>query len=174
MPNIEDRAGAATVDKYLTFVLADEEYGVDIMCVQEIISSLPITRVPRTPAYIRGVINLRGAVMPVMDLRARFGLPESRTPDQVMIVIDLERTRIALVVDRVSEVASIRGTDITPVPDFGAACRTEFLRGLGAANGRLRLLLDMARVLSTEELVHVAAIPSTAGGTVQHAGTAQS
>ncbi len=145
--------------KYLTFFLAGEEYGVEILRVQEIISMMPITRVPRTPPYIRGVINLRGKVIPIMDLREKFGMPASTEPEQVMIVVQVGGVQIGVVADKVSEVASIASEDIDPTPDFGAEFHTEFLLGLGKSNGRLRLLLDIERVLSTDEVTAIASLP---------------
>ena len=148
--------------KYLTFFLAGEEYGVEILRVQEIISMMPITRVPRTPPYIRGVINLRGKVIPIMDLREKFGIPASTEPEQVMIVVQVAGVQIGVVADTVSEVASIASADIDPTPDFGAEFHTEFLLGLGKSNGRLRLLLDIERVLSTDEVTVITSLPALA------------
>jgi len=145
--------------KYLTFFLAGEEYGVEILRVQEIISMMPVTRVPRTPPYIRGVINLRGKVIPIMDLREKFGMPASTEPEQVMIVVQVGGVQIGVVADKVSEVASIASEDIDPTPDFGAEFHTEFLLGLGKSNGRLRLLLDIERVLSTDDVTAIASMP---------------
>ena len=155
-----DRTHPDLGGKYLTFILAGEEYGVEILRVQEIISMMPITRVPRTPPYIRGVINLRGKVIPIMDLRKKFNMADATEPEQVMIVVQVGGVQIGVVVDKVSEVASIPTDDIDPTPDFGAEVQTEFLLGLGKSNGRLRLLLDIERVLSTDELTAIASLPS--------------
>ena len=173
-----DRGG-----KFLTFYLADEEYGVEILKVQEIIGLQPITRVPRTPAFFRGVINLRGKVIPIMDLRERFGMPSAETAlagasaadvaaaeaIRCIIVVqvalgdgtataDAARSMpVGVVVDRVSEVAHIQAADIADAPSFGANVRTEYLLGLGTTRtadgqGRVRLLLDIDRVLAAAEL----------------------
>lgn len=160
MTSTVDRGGASLGGKYLTFFLAGEEYGVEILRVQEIISMMPITRVPRTPPYIRGVINLRGKVIPIMDLREKFGMPAAAEPEQVMIVVQVAGVQVGIVADSVSEVASIAAEDIDPTPDFGMAFRTEFLLGLGKSNGRLRLLLDIERVLSTDEASVLSAMPA--------------
>ena len=160
MTSTVDRSGTSLGGKYLTFFLAGEEYGVEILRVQEIISMMPITRVPRTPPCIRGVINLRGKVIPIMDLREKFGMPAAAEPEQVMIVVQVAGVQIGIVADKVSEVASIAAEDIDPTPDFGAGFRTEFLRGLGKSNGRLRLLLDIERVLSTAEVSVLSAVPA--------------
>ena len=164
-----DRGG-----KFLTFYLADEEYGVEILKVQEIIGPQPITRVPRTPAFIRGVINLRGKVIPIMSLRERFGMPSVETALAGASAVDVaaaEAVRciivvqvvgptgvavpVGIMVDRVSEVSSIAGAEIEDAPSFGAGVRTEYLLGLGKAQGRVKLLLDIDRVLATEELAQL-------------------
>ena len=159
MSSTVDRAADSLGGKYLIFFLAGEEYGIEILRVQEIISMLPVTRVPRTPPFIRGVINLRGKVIPVVDLREKFGLPVATEPEQVMIVVQVSGVQISVIADRVSEVAAIAAADIDPTPDFGAGFRTEFLLGLGKSNGRLRLLLDIERVLSNEEVSELSSIP---------------
>lgn len=164
MTTTVDRTAASLGGKYLTFFLAGEEYGVAILRVQEIISMMPITRVPRTPPFIRGVINLRGKVIPIMDLRAKFGMPAATEPEQVMIVVQVGGVQIGVIADKVSEVASIKSEDIDPTPDFGSEVHTEFLLGLGKSNGRLRLLLDIERVLSTEEVSAIAALPALRQG----------
>ena len=152
---------AARGGKYLTFFLGDEEYGVAILKVQEIIGLQPITRVPRTPAFICGVINLRGKVIPIVDLREKFAMPafvgtEAAMAARCIIVVQLATPAgpvvpMGLVVDRVSEVANIAETDVEEAPAFGAGVRTEYLLGLGKAQGRVKLLLDIDRVLAPEE-----------------------
>jgi purine-binding chemotaxis protein CheW len=164
-------AAPARGGKFLTFFLADEEYGVEILKVQEIIGMQPITRVPRTPAFVRGVINLRGKVIPIMDLRERFGMPEAALDAgaaalRCIIVVRVAATPdrvvpMGIVVDRVSEVAAIASDDVEDAPSFGAAVKTEYLLGLGKSrhadgHGRVKLLLDIDRVLATDELSAVA------------------
>jgi len=145
--------------KFLTFFLAGEEYGLEILKVHEIIGLLPITRVPRTPAYIRGVINLRGKVIPIVDLRAKFGMPhEGDARESCIIVVQVQGVQIGIVVDKVSEVVSVADADIEPPPSFGADVPTDFLLGLGKSSGRVRLLLDIDRVLSTSEISEVDAV----------------
>ncbi|HEX7019660.1 MAG TPA: chemotaxis protein CheW [Gemmatimonadaceae bacterium] len=137
--------------KFLTFFLAGEEYGLEILKVHEIIGMLPITRVPRTPEYVRGVINLRGKVIPIMDLRRKFGMDHGGA-ESCIIVVQLRGIQIGIVVDAVSEVASIAAADIEPSPTFGADVSTDFLLGLAKSNDRVRLLLDIERALSSDEL----------------------
>lgn len=160
MTTTADRSAEALGGKYLTFFLAGEEYGVAILRVQEIISMMPVTRVPRTPSFIRGVINLRGKVIPIMDLRGKFGMPPADEPEQVMIVVQVDGVQIGIVADKVSEVATIASADIEPAPDFGSNFHTEYLLGLGKSNGKLRLLLDIERVLSTEEISAITSLPA--------------
>lgn len=150
----QDRgAAAAQTQKFLTFVLADEAYGIDIAEVQEIVAALPITRVPGAAPYVRGVVNLRGRVIPIVDLRTRLDLGcveiDSRS---CIIVVRTDAARLGLLVDRVSEVADIAPGDIETVPDVGPAARTEFLRGIGRTGSQLRLLLDLQRVLTLPDL----------------------
>lgn|SRR5690606_4136838 len=147
-------AAARHAGKYLTFSLADEEYGVEILKVQEIIRMLPITRVPRTPAFVRGVINLRGRVIPVVDLRSKLGMdPLDGGPEQCMIVIQVMDVQTALIVDRVSEVLDIAPDAIEDPPHLGADGSTEFLLGIAKTAGRVQLLLDIDQVLSEQEVV---------------------
>lgn len=140
--------------KYLTFFLAGEEYGVEILKVHEIIGTMPITRVPRTPPHICGVINLRGKVIPIMDLRLKFGMKATeQAAETCIIVVQLHGVQTGAVVDRVSEVADIAAGDIEDAPAFGADVNTEYLLGIAKCGGRVKLLLDIERVLSTSETI---------------------
>ncbi len=143
----QSRAG-----KYLTFFLANEEYGLEILKVSEIIGMQPITRVPRMPEFVRGVINLRGKVIPITDLRSKFGMEHDGTEDSCIIVVQMRGIQTGIVVDRVSEVVAIAEADIEDAPSFGAGIRTEFLLGIGKSGGRVRLLLDIDRVLASSEI----------------------
>jgi len=141
--------------KYLTFFLAGEEYGLEILAVHEIIGMLPITRVPRTPPYVRGVINLRGKVISIVDLRAKFGLDAAAAPETCIIVVQVHGVPMGVLVDRVSEVVHIAPGDMEDTPSFGADVETDYLLGIGKVNGRVRLLLDIERVLSTQDICHL-------------------
>ena len=143
-PARESIREAVAGGKFLTFFLADEEYGIEILKVHEIISLLPITRVPRTPEFIRGVVNLRGKVIPIMDLRRKFGM-EAGGDANCIIVVQLRGVQTGVLVDRVSEVLSIAAADIEPPPAFGADVQTEYLLGLAKSQDRVRLLLDIDR-----------------------------
>ncbi len=144
----QSRAG-----KYLTFFLGSEEYGLEILKVSEIIGMQPITRVPRMPEFVRGVINLRGKVIPITDLRRKFGMELEGSEDSCIIVVQMRGIQTGIVVDRVSEVVAITDTDIEDAPSFGAGIHTEFLLGIGKAGGRVKLLLDIDKVLASSEIV---------------------
>jgi purine-binding chemotaxis protein CheW len=160
-------AGSATTTatragKYLTFFLAGEEYGLEILKVSEIIGLQPITRVPRMPDFVRGVINLRGKVIPITDLRRKFGMTTDDASDSCIIVVQMKGVQTGIVVDRVSEVVAIAEGDIEDAPSFGAGIRTEFLLGIGKAGGRVKLLLDIDKVLATSELEALEAVHAPA------------
>ena len=150
--SLEDKEG-----KYLTFTLAEEEYGVGILKIKEIIGMIPITPVPKTPKFVKGVINLRGKVIPVIDLRLRFGMEELEYTERTcIIVVEIEgRTGIILtgiVVDAVSEVLNIKGEDMESTPTFGAKLDTQYILGMAKMEGGIKILLDIDQVLDTEEL----------------------
>jgi purine-binding chemotaxis protein CheW len=144
--------------KYLTFSMAKEEYGISIIKIKEIIGMMPITSVPRTPTFVKGVINLRGKVIPVVDLRLRFGMASvDYTERTCIIVVEIDGPTgtivIGIVVDSVSEVLNIKGTDIEDTPTFGTSLNTDYIRGMAKMQGGVKILLDIDRVLTSEELV---------------------
>ena len=146
--------------KYLTFTLAEEEYGIGILKIKEIIGMMPITTVPQTPEFVKGVINLRGKVIPVIDLRLRFGMGEiDYTERTCIIVVDVVEidgqagtVLIGIVVDSVSEVLNIKGDDIEDTPTFGTKLNTEYILGMAKMEGGVKILLDIDRVLNSEEI----------------------
>jgi purine-binding chemotaxis protein CheW len=143
--------------KYLTFTLAGEEYGTGILKVKEIIGIMPITTIPRMPAYVKGVINLRGKVIPVIDLRLKFAMEEAEHTERTCIIVveitgGTGRLLIGIIVDSVSEVLNVKGVDIEDTPSFGAKLDTEYILGMAKTGGRVKILLDIDRVLSSEEL----------------------
>lgn len=142
--------------KYLTFVLANEDYGIIINRVKEIIGLLPITRVPRTPDYICGVINLRGKIVSIIDMRLKFGMEQKEeTKETVIIVIQTKHGEKGIIVDRVSEVLNIRADDIEPVPEFGASIDTEYIIGIGKTDHKVKILLDIEKILENNNyLIH--------------------
>jgi purine-binding chemotaxis protein CheW len=145
--------------KYLTFFLDDEEYGLEILKVQEIIGLMPITRVPRAPHFLKGVVNLRGKVIPVVDLRLKFGMAEAETTDLTcIIVVQAGGVLSGLLVDRVSEVVDLATTDVAETPDFGASVDTDYIRGMGKSGERVTILLEIDRVLGEQDLEALAAV----------------
>lgn len=149
-------AGTERGGKFLTFVLSDEEYGVDILCVREIIGIMDITTVPQTPQFVKGVINLRGKIIPVIDLRLKFDMPEKPTDKETcIIVVETKDTLMGVMVDTVSEVMDIESSQIEAAPSFGTQIDTSFIRGMGKVNSKVKILLDIEKVLSSEELVLV-------------------
>lgn len=134
--------------KFLTFFLRDEEYAIEILKVQEIIGLMDITPVPSMPDYIRGVLNLRGKIVPVMKLRSRFGFSEiDDTEETCIIVIQYEDFRMGMIVDRVSEVVEIDTSDIAGVPAIGNGQQNEYLAGIGKSKDSVRMVVDVHKVL---------------------------
>ncbi len=151
------RAVTGKEEKYLTFMLADEEYGISILKIKEIIGMMPITTVPQTPEFVKGVINLRGKVIPVIDLRLRFGMDSiDYTERTCIIVVEIEGSagtvQIGIVVDAVSEVLNVSGEDVEETPTFGAKLNTDYILGMAKMEGGVKILLDIDRVLSGEEI----------------------
>ena len=146
------RSAAGGAGQYLSFFLAGEEYGLEILKVREIIGILPVTRVPRTPQYVRGVINLRGKVIPIIDLRLKLSMEAVEDDRETcIIVVQANSVQMGIVVDKVSEVLDIVESEIEEAPEFGASIDTAYLLGLAMSGGRVRLLLDIERVLTREE-----------------------
>lgn len=140
--------------KFLTFYLGTEEYGIEILKVQEIIGVLPITPVPRTPHFIKGVINLRGHIIPVVDIRLKLTMPETaQTEETCIIVVKAHGLEMGIVVDRVSEVSDIATHDIQAAPEFGAEVNTDYILGIGKSENKVRMLLDIDCVLTTQDVI---------------------
>ena len=159
-----DQATKAMVEKegkYLTFTLDNEEYGIGILKIKEIIGMMPITTIPQTPEFVKGVINLRGKVIPVMDLRLRFKMePMDYSERTCIIVVEIEGAAgtvfIGIVVDAVSEVLNIKGDSIEETPTFGTKLNTDYILGMAKMEGGVKILLDIDRVLSIEEVAVMA------------------
>ena len=142
--------------KYLTFALGQEEYGLEILKVREIIGYMEITAVPQTPAYVKGVINLRGQVIPVIDLRAKFGMETTEITEETCIIVveagqDGRSFSTGIVVDHVEEVLDIAGEDIEEAPQFGSAVNTDFILGMGKIGDSVKILLDIDMVLAGDD-----------------------
>jgi purine-binding chemotaxis protein CheW len=157
LPRVKGRS-AGQEGKFLTFSLANEEYGVSILKVREIIGMMPIRTVPQTPGFVKGIINLRGKVIPVVDLRLKFGMLElDYTERTSIIVVDVSGAsenvaRIGIVVDFVSEVVNIKAEEVEDTPTFGAQLSTEYILGLAKIGKSVKILLDIDRILSAEDL----------------------
>ena len=143
--------------KYLSFALANEEYGLEILKVREIIGYIDVTAVPQTPDHVKGVINLRGQVIPVVDLRTKFGMATTEVTDETCIIVveitqNGRKFNTGIVVDRVQEVLDIAGSDIEEAPQFGASVDTNFILGMGKIGDKVKILLDINRVLGGTDL----------------------
>ncbi|MDR3417698.1 MAG: chemotaxis protein CheW [Nevskia sp.] len=156
-PQIPNAAGGTTqlADgcEFLTFTLGEEEYGVDILKVQEIRGYDTVTKIPDTPAFIKGVINLRGAIVPVVDLRLKFHLGSAEYNSfTVMIILNIQRRVVGVVVDSVSDVIQMSNSQIQPPPEFGGQIDTRFISGLGTLDQRMLILLDIEKLLSSDDM----------------------
>ena len=153
----------ASAGQYLTFLLAGEEYGLDILKLQEIRGWIPVTRIPHTPPHVQGVLNLRGTIVPIIDLRKRFDLIKADyTPTTVVIVLSVTdksgKRVIGIVVDGVSDVLNVTPATIKPPPNFGTAVRTEFINGMASIDTRMVILLDSDKLLTEDELAALDAV----------------
>src|SRR5579863_9509948 len=147
---------AGLAGKYLTFRLASEEYGLEIMKVQEIIGMMPVTQVPRVPDYVRGVINLRGRIIPTIDLRSKFGLERIADTDKTcIIVVEIMSAKgkvsVGIIVDEVAEVLDVGADEVDRPPEFGTSLSMDFILGVGIVKGGVKILLDIDKVLTFED-----------------------
>lgn len=145
----------ATAGKYLTFALAGEEYGIPVLKAREIIKLMDITTVPRVPAHVKGVINLRGRLVPVIDLRLKFGLAVEDSTDRTCIIVveamaSGRGVMLGIIVDQVSEVLNITGEEIEAPPDFGEQLDTRYMLGIAKIKGKVKMLLDLDKSLTVE------------------------
>ena len=160
MAPVETEPQTARGGKYLTFALGKEEYGLQILKVREIIGYMDVTAVPRTPPHVKGVINLRGQVISVVDLRSKFGMESAeRTEQTCIIVVDIQqdgrRLNTGIVVDRVSEVLNIASEAIEEPPGFDASVKVDFILGMGKIGDSVKILLDIDKVLSATEVAEI-------------------
>ena len=156
--NVDERAG-----KYLVFQLDREEFGIRVLKVREIMGVQDITEVPQTPGYVKGVFNLRGKVIPVIDLRLKFGLPEAEyTQRTCIIVVQVMREsgelQMGIVVDGVAEVLNLASADIEDTPNFGSGADSSYLLGMAKVKGKVKILLDIDQVLGGQELLNLSAM----------------
>jgi len=153
----------ALAGKYLTFVLGDEYYGIGVLKIREIIRMLDITPVPQMPEYVRGVVNLRGKIIPVVDLRMRFRLAKAETSERTCIIVvqvDLPsgvKTQMGLVVDAVEEVVQLQVGDLEETPNFGARLQSDYILAMAKIRGKVKTLLDIDRVVTADAMADIAA-----------------
>ena len=172
LPVAANAAEQEEQQQYLTFMLGSEQFAIGILAIKEIIEYGQLTVVPLMPEFIRGVINLRGAVVPVVDLAARFGRKSSEVTMRTCIIIievmaDDETTVIGVVVDAVNEVLEIPAREIEPAPAFGAKIRTDFIQGMGKVDGKFVILLEVSSVLSVDDLAMLQNAGHAAGAVEQ-------
>lgn len=166
----EIETGSSLEGKYLTFTLHHESYGIEVLKVREIIRQLNITAVPQMPHFIRGVINLRGKIIPVMDLRRRFEFAESADTEKTCIVVvqvklpEGKSTAMGLVVDGVEEVINLTAADIEETPEFGGQICTNYILGMAKIKGTVKSLLDIDKVIGDDGLARLAALPAPTAG----------
>lgn len=153
MSDTENIKSRASKNKFLTYFLGDEEYGVDISQVREIIAMMKITPVPKTPRYVAGVINLRGAIIPVIDTRLRFDMPSLEYTEQTaIIIIEINKVSIGFVVDKVEEVLTIDESSISEPPKFGTNINTDFIKNIARIGEMVIMILDLEKLFEAEEL----------------------
>jgi len=157
--NFRKEIDSKEILQLVTFKLAKEEYSIDILRVQEIIRHMELTRVPKAPDFVDGVINLRGRVIPVLDLRKRFGLPVNEKTDETrIIVVDINDKTVGFKVDAVSEVLRLAADKVEPPPSLVAGIDSEYIKGVGKMEGRLIILLDVSKILTSCEKESLAAV----------------
>lgn len=162
MSHADHHSGDANENKFLSFRIGKEEFGVEILRVREIIGVIDVTPLPQTPAYVKGVINLRGKIIPVIELRAKLGLETKEyTEETCIIVVEVsdggdERFHMGVIVDSVSEVMDIPRDNIEPAPRFGGSLNTGYILGMGKVKEQVLILLDIDRVMTHADLAHLA------------------
>ena len=149
------RGTDALAGKYLTFLICDEEYGLPVLKVREIIKIMDITVVPQVPAHVRGVINLRGKVIPVVDLRMKFGFPQRDYDDRTCIIVaevatQASRLMMGVIIDAVSEVLNITADELEETPDFGDRVSADYIRAMAKVKGKVKILVDLDKVLGSD------------------------
>ncbi|AIJ09736.1 MULTISPECIES: chemotaxis protein CheW [Edwardsiella] len=156
LASVSKLAGETVGQEFLVFTLGDEEYGIDILKVQEIRGYDQVTRIANTPSFIKGVTNLRGVIVPIIDLRVKFSQQDvSYNENTVVIVLNFSQRVVGIVVDGVSDVLSLSADQIRPAPEFAVTLSTEYLTGLGALGERMLILVDIEKLLSSEEMALV-------------------
>ncbi len=152
-------------ERYLTFFLGEEQYGIAIDRIKEIIAIMKVTNVPKTPDYMRGVINLRGSIIPVVDTRLRFGM-ETKDEDMhtAIVIVEVNKVNIGFIVDRVEEVASIDSANLSEPPRFGNSIDTDFICSMAQMDENVVMILDVLKLFEADELVNLEQIQKSQGG----------
>lgn len=159
---MESNTAQSRKERYLTFFLGDEQYGIAIDRIKEIIAIMKVTYVPKTPAYIRGVINLRGSIIPVVDTRLRFGMePKEADMHTTIVIVEVEKVNIGFIVDRVEEVASIDSAHLSEPPKFGSHIDTDFICSMAQIEENVVMILDVLKLFEADELVSLEQIQKT-------------
>jgi purine-binding chemotaxis protein CheW len=154
--DIVDSSGVPASGEYLTFTLGDEEYGIDILKVQEIRGYEAVTRIANSPAFIKGVINLRGVIVPIVDLRIKFNLGEpSYDQFTVVIILNIGKRVMGIVVDGVSDVIQLNSDSLHPAPEFGSILDTRYILGLGTVEERMIIMVDIEQLMTSQEMALV-------------------
>lgn len=152
-------------ERYLTFFLGEEQYGIAIDRIKEIIALMKVTYVPKTPEYMRGVINLRGSIIPVVDTRTRFGMePQEETMHTAIIIVEVEKVNVGFIVDRVEEVASIDAAHLGAAPKFGSSVDTDFICSMAQIEENVVMILDVLKLFEADELMNLEQITQTSEG----------
>ncbi|AGQ31782.1 Chemotaxis protein CheW [Serratia liquefaciens] len=163
LATVSKLAGETVGQEFLIFTLGNEEYGIDILKVQEIRGYDQVTRIANTPAFIKGVTNLRGVIVPIIDLRVKFAQQDvSYDENTVVIVLNFGQRVVGIVVDGVSDVLSLTTEQIRPAPEFAVTLATEYLTGLGSLGERMLILVDIEKLLSSEEMSLVDSVAKSA------------
>ncbi len=157
----QNNFSSGTPQKFLTFALAGEEYGITIMQIKEIIGLMPVTVLPQTPTYVKGVINLRGKVIPIIDLRLKFALEPAEPTERTCIIVietedkDQNQSLVGLIIDAVSEVISLKGDEVEPAPKMQSQFQEQLILGLAKCENGVKILLDIDKVINHEELAGI-------------------
>jgi len=159
---MEQNTSQSRRERYLTFFLGEEQYGIAIDKIKEIIALMKVTYVPKTPEYMKGVINLRGSIIPVVDTRARFGMePQEETMHTAIIIVEVDKVNIGFIVDRVEEVASIDSANLGAAPKFGSGVDTDFICSMAQIEDNVVMILDVLKLFEADELMSLEALEQT-------------
>ena len=162
---MEQNTAQTRRERYLTFFLGEEQYGIAIDRIKEIIALMKVTYVPKTPEYMKGVINLRGSIIPVVDTRKRFGMkPQEETMHTAIIIVEVEKVNVGFIVDRVEEVASIDSSHLGAAPKFGSSVDTDFICSMAQIGENVVMILDVLKLFEADELMNLEQITQTSEG----------